>query len=282
MWAGGAQPQPSKRLWSSWAGEGCPGSNHREFARGTRVGSPTRRPSMNPHERHGPQPSPARSSSTGYAARMNQIRVSTIRDVCMFCIVYLNSRWVGRSLFCLAILKHSDCPICRSADLVQSCPPDRPGAAGEGRGTCRSCGSEDGRLRGGSGVSPRPGTVAEVTWVGLARPQVHNRLDGWGCAPPAHRFHRPYYETENGKKRDRNGGIAGARPGKRDGGIAGARPGKRDGGIAGARHGRRRIAGAHPGRRGGVIVSLVPEKGVDRGWVGEAGVHARCVRLLLS
>jgi len=27
-----------------------------------------------------------------------------------------------------------------------------------------------------------------------ARPQPHSALDGWGCAPPDHPAHNPYYE----------------------------------------------------------------------------------------
>ena len=130
MWAGGAQPQPSKRLWSSWAGEGCPGGNRRVLARGTRAESPTRRPSMNPHERHDPQPSPARCTSSDYAARVNQIRVSTIREAGMFQYTNQYRCWMDRFPIWLSILKQKICPVFRNADLVHSRISTRPSARG--------------------------------------------------------------------------------------------------------------------------------------------------------
>jgi len=45
--------------------------------------------------------------------------------------------------------------------------------------------------------SRRTGAIGDFT---EARPQPHSALDGWGCAPPDHPAHNPYYETDGDER----------------------------------------------------------------------------------
>ena len=82
---------------------------------------------------------------------------------------------------------------------------------GEGYGSCRSCGFMDGRLVGGSTRVPRANSRPLLPGHPSPAHELHNRLDGRGCAPPAHRVHSPEYEIDGGKKREGRGAASSLR-----------------------------------------------------------------------